>query len=166
MVETWRGVELRWAEEEAVRRKCVDEARAEPGRAEAETRRRHEAAAEARRRETEADAEAYSHLLAQASSFEFGLTRSSRKRSLRVEGRECIVVAEYLGRWRVCMEGEEATGREPQSFPLGCLETKDGHGEWRPATAQPRPAGLVQVRAGEWEIGVLGLVGFWRPPSL
>ena len=62
LVETWRGVELRWTEEEAVRRKCVDEARAEPGRAEAETRRRHEAAAEARRRETEADAEAYGHL--------------------------------------------------------------------------------------------------------
>eukprot|EP00964_Phaeocystis_antarctica_P034292 scaffold19491_cov45-Phaeocystis_antarctica.AAC.1 len=36
------------------------------------------------------------------------------------------------------MEGEEASGREPHSFPLGCLETKDAHGEWRPATEQPQ----------------------------
>eukprot|EP00964_Phaeocystis_antarctica_P065942 scaffold39835_cov65-Phaeocystis_antarctica.AAC.3 len=43
--ETWRGVELRWAEEEAARRKCVDEARAEPG-----GRRRRHAAGMRRRR--------------------------------------------------------------------------------------------------------------------
>ena len=59
LAETWRGVELRWAEEEEARCRHAEEARAEPGWAEAETRRRREAAAEARRREVEAEAEAY-----------------------------------------------------------------------------------------------------------